>query len=130
MLASLASALRQAGRNVEAEAALRQSLSLEQQGSLAFAERQWELGDLLRVNHRYAEAEELMRSSLAMRKRLARSDGAEVGQSLVGLAMVQCEQGRSADSDSLFQQAIEIYRRLPTDAGGLRMPETDRAQCR
>ena len=97
---------------------------------MAEAERLWELGDVLSVMHRYEEAERLLRSSLLLRKRMATSDGAEVGQSLAGLAMVQCEQGRSGESDSLFKQAIAIYRRLPTDAGGLRMPETDRAQCR
>ena len=98
--------------------------------SLVTAGRQWELGDLLRVTHRYEEAESLLRSSLRIRKQLADAQGAEVGQSLAGLAMVQCEQGRTAESDSLFARAIDIYRRLPNDAGGLRMPETERAQCR
>jgi serine/threonine-protein kinase len=133
MLSQLASALRQAGKSAEAEAALRQALALgttEGTEGLQVAEQQWELGDLLRVTHRYQEAEALLRSSLLIRKRLASSEGAEVGQSLAGLAMVQCEMGRTGESDTLFKQAIRIYQRLPTDAGGLRMPETDRAQCR
>jgi serine/threonine protein kinase len=130
MLDELARTLRKAGRNTEAEAALRNALSLDPQESLSGAERVWELADLLRVSHRYREAEDLMRQSLLLRKRLTSNDGAEVGQSLVGLALVQCEQGRTAESDSLFRQASAIYRSLPTDAGGLRMPETDRAQCR
>ena len=130
MLSRLASGLRKAGKNAEAEAALRQALELSDQENLATAGRQWELGDLLRVTHRYEEAESLLRSSLRIRRQLADAQGAEVGQSLAGLAMVQCEQGRTAESDSLFARAIDIYRRLPNDAGGLRMPETERAQCR
>ena len=132
-LGQQAGAMRKAGRNAEAEAALRQLLVLQQANgaeSLDVALQQWELGDLLRVMHRYDEAEALLRSSLQTRQRMASGDGAEVGQSLAGLAMVQCEQGRTGESDSLFKQAISIYRRLPADAGGLRMPETDRAQCR
>jgi serine/threonine-protein kinase len=133
LLGALASSLRQAGRTADAEAALRQALALgmmEGGESLPVAEQQWELGDLLRVTQQYPEAEVLLRSSLLIRKRLASSEGAEVGQSLAGLAMVQCEMGRKNESDSLFKQAIRIYQRLPADAGGLRMPETDRAQCR
>jgi eukaryotic-like serine/threonine-protein kinase len=130
MLSELAQSFRTGGKRAEAETALRQALSLTALESLAAAERQWELGDLLRVERRYGDAEPLLRSSLLVRQRLTTRGSAEVGQSLAGLAMLQCEQGRTAESDSLFQQAIAIFRRLPTDAGGLRMPETDRAQCR
>ncbi len=134
VLERVASELRKAGKFGEAEAMLREALTLSisthGRENLQVAERQWELGDLLRVTGRYAEAEAELRSSLRTRNRLADSAGAEVGQSLAGLALLQCEQGRTAEFDSLFARAVSIYRRLPADNGGLRMPETSRAQCR
>jgi serine/threonine-protein kinase len=133
-LSRQAGVLRRAGKGADAERALREALAiratLNSGENLQVAADEWELGDLLRVTQRYAEAEALLHNSLRTRQRLARSDGAEVGQSLAGLALLQCEQGRTSESDSLFAQAASIYRRLPASADGLSMPETHHAQCR
>lgn len=133
-LRRLATTLRRAGRSAEAERALREALAisigLDGSENLQVASEQWELGDLLRTTQRYREAEELLRQSLRTRQRLASPTGAEVGQSLTALALLECEQGRTSQSDSLFRQAMDIYRKLPAGADGLSVPETYRASCR
>lgn len=133
-LLGLARSSRRAGRNAEAEKALRDALAIGaeqgQASTLSTAAIQWELGDLLRAGGRYDEAGRLLKASLATRQRLAPPGSGAVAQSLAALALYECEQGRKPVADSLFRQATAIYRRLPASADSGTPLVTARAECR
>ena len=76
------------------------------------------------------EAGSLLRSSLVIRQAQAAPASIEVAQGLAALALLECEQGRKAPADSLFNLAKGIYGRLPTAADSGTPLQTSRVECR
>jgi serine/threonine-protein kinase len=103
---------RQLGLLDDAERSVARSLALRRErlgtGHRETADAMSELGDILRMQSRYAESEALQRESLAIREQLEPPDPIGVGQSLNNLALVIKESGRPRDALSLNRRALGV----------------------
>jgi tetratricopeptide (TPR) repeat protein len=78
------------------------------------------LGQVAKVTGRYAEAEPLIRRSLAIREKVLGQDHPDVARSLNNMADLYERQNRYADAEPLYRRALSIRER----AVGLDHPET------
>ena len=69
------------------------------------------LGQVAKVQGRYAEAEPLIKRSLAIREKVLGSDHPDVARSLNNLADLYERRGRLADAEPLYRRALSIRER-------------------
>ena len=81
------------------------------------------LGQVAKVQGRYAEAEPLIKRSLAIREKVLGRDHPDVARSLNNLAELYERQGRYADAEPLFERALAVRER----AVGPDHPDTARS---
>ena len=67
------------------------------------------LGEVYRLQGRYAEAEPLYERALAVRETALGPEHSDVAQSLSGLAILYVAQGRYAEAEPLHERALAIF---------------------
>lgn len=72
------------------------------------------IGDTYRAQSRFKDAEPHLRAALDIRRRVLGSGHQDTAQSMVGLAEWHHLQGQYAEAESLYREALAIYRREQT----------------
>ncbi len=100
--ATIADALDEAGRRAESE--------LADQPEVLAAVR-FTIGVTYRAQSRFKEAEPHLQAALNIRRRVLGAEHQDTAQSMVGLAELYHLQGKYAEAESLYREALAVYRR-------------------
>ncbi len=76
------------------------------------------LGSVYRADHKYDQAEPLLRHALDMAPLISSVDSTDIGRANLNLAIIARDKSNDSEAEQRFSQALEVFKKNPRGANG------------
>ena len=76
------------------------------------------LGSIYRVDHKYDQAEPLLRRAIELASLIPSVDSTDIGRVNLNLAIIARDKSLDSEAEQLFSQALEVFKKNPRGANG------------